>query len=146
MSDQQHFDAAAEGWQVIAEERVPSNVANIGPAVERVVAYLRMDPRARVREGEVSVALREAVANAVIHGNRMDPNKLVQIMLASATDGSLLLIVRDSGRGFDPSGVRSPVQGRAVHAPNGRGVFLMRELMKDVTFRDGGREVRIRIA
>ena len=139
------FDAEAEGLRLIADERVTSDVANIGPAVERIVEHLRADPRAREREDDVNLALREAVANAVVHGNERDPTKLVRIILAAAEDRSLFLIVQDSGRGFDPARVSSPVNGTAIHAPNGRGVFLMRELMKDVTFRDGGREVRLRI-
>jgi hypothetical protein len=47
MSDQTRLNAEAEGLQVIAEERVASTVANISPVVERVVAWLRMDPRAQ---------------------------------------------------------------------------------------------------
>ncbi len=95
--------------------------------------------------GRYNLALREAVANAVVHGNGRDPSKLVRIILASDDHDGLFLIVQDSGRGFDPASVSNPVRGTGIRAPNGRGVFLMRELMKDVTFRDGGREVRLRI-
>ena len=138
-------DLETEGLRVIAEEHVPSDVTNIGPAVERVVGHLRTHANAPGREEDVDLALREAVANAVVHGNGRDPRKLVHIILASDEDDGLFLIVRDSGRGFDPSRLSNPVCDRGIHAPNGRGVFLMRELMKDVTFRDNGREVRLRI-
>ncbi len=139
------FGLEAEGLRLIAEERIASKVINIGPVVERIVAYLRESGHATGREDDVDLALREAVANAVVHGNGQDPGKFVSIHVVSDSDGGVLLIVRDSGQGFDPSGVSSPVCGSAIQAPNGRGVFLMRELMKDVTFRNGGREVRLRV-
>ena len=138
-------DLEAEGLRVITEENLASDVTNIGPVVERVVRHLKTHANVPGSEEDVDLALREAVANAVVHGNGRDPRKLVNIILASDEDDGLFLIVRDSGRGFDPSRVSNPVRGPGIHAPNGRGVFLMRELMKDVTFRDNGREVRLRI-
>ena len=138
-------DLEAEGLRVIAEENLASDVNNIGPVVERVVRHLKTHVDVPGSEEDVDLALREAVANAVVHGNGRDPRKLVQIILASDDDNGLFFIVRDSGGGFDPSRVSNPVCDRGIHAPNGRGVFLMRELMKDVTFRDNGREVRLRI-
>lgn len=140
-----HPDLAAEGFHVIAEERVPSNVANISPAVDRIVSRIRAERRVVGREEDVDLALREAMTNAVVHGNNQDPTKLVRVIVASDDDDGLLLIVRDLGQGFDPSTLPSPVRDQGIHATNGRGVFLMRTLMKEVTFRDGGREVRMRI-
>jgi serine/threonine-protein kinase RsbW len=138
-------DFEAEGLRVIVEENLSSDVTNIGPVVERVVGHLRTHASVQGDEDDVDLALREAVTNAVVHGNERDPRKLVNIVLASDEADGLFLIVRDSGRGFDQSRVSSPLSGPGIYAPNGRGVFLMRELTKAVTFRDNGREVRMRI-
>ena len=140
-----HADLEAEGLHVIAEEHVSSDITNIGPAVGHIVSRLRAEGRAVGREEDVDLALREAVTNAVVHGNNQDPAKHVRVMAASDDAGGLFLVVRDAGDGFDPSVLPNPLQSERIQATNGRGVFLMHTLMKDVDFRDGGREVRMRV-
>ena len=85
------------------------------------------------------------MTNAVVHGNNQDPAKHVLVMAASDDAGGLFLVVRDADDGFDPSALPNPLQSERIRATNGRGVFLMHTLMKDVDFRYGGREVRMRV-
>src|ERR1700756_570089 len=69
----------------------------------------------------IDVAVREAVANAIKHGNLQDPEKQVQIDLA--VEGATLVIrVQDEGRGFDPAELEDPLAPENLLKPNGRGI------------------------
>jgi serine/threonine-protein kinase RsbW len=93
----------------------------------------------------ISLAVREALANAIIHGNDSDPEKPVDIAVAVNESCDLLITVKDSGGGFDPSGVPDPTVGDSLLASHGRGIFFMRKLMDKVDFRFGrGTEVIMR--
>jgi serine/threonine-protein kinase RsbW len=96
-----------------------------------------------VAEGErqwVELATREAVANAIKHGNRQDADKKVEIGVA-VDDGVLTITVADHGGGFDPSSVRDPLAPENRFARDGRGIFYMRKFMDSVGYEfrpDGG--------
>jgi serine/threonine-protein kinase RsbW len=95
---------------------------------------------------EVGMAVREAVANAIHHGNEADPGKRVVIDFGFE-DGEVVVIVTDQGKGFDPERVRDPLTGKNLLRPNGRGLLFMREFMDriDYTFdADGGTIVTLR--
>jgi serine/threonine-protein kinase RsbW len=78
-------------------------------------------------------ALREAVANAVRHGNRQDPERLVRI--AYTMEGSKVTIrVEDEGEGFDPADIPDPTDPENLLRPSGRGIFYMRQFMNRVDF------------
>lgn len=84
--------------------------------------------------GNIDLALREALVNAIIHGNHSDPRKAVRICVALQADRGVLIVVKDSGSGFDPSQVPNPVIGQNLLAGHGRGIFLINQLMQDVRF------------
>jgi serine/threonine-protein kinase RsbW len=90
---------------------------------------------------DISIALREALANAIIHGNESDPGKRVLVRCYTHEDLGLLVAIRDEGKGFDPDDVPDPRNAERIHLHHGRGVFMMRELMDQVMHRKGGREV-----
>jgi serine/threonine-protein kinase RsbW len=91
-------------------------------------------------EFAVELALREALNNAVIHGNGIDPHKLVEIRCRCERGKGVCLIVRDQGRGFDPSTVPSPLTPPGLAAEHGRGIHLIKVLMDEVSFKRGGSE------
>jgi len=97
----------------------------------------------------VSVAVRESVINAIKHGNRNDAQKRVHVEFTSLQDGdgrSLAVRVRDEGCGFDPSSLANPLAPENLLKANGRGIFLMRSFMDEMTFQraaEGGMEVRM---
>jgi serine/threonine-protein kinase RsbW len=78
-------------------------------------------------------ALREAVANAVRHGNRQDPKRLVRLeyLLHNST---VTISVEDEGQGFDPTAIPDPTDPENLLRPSGRGVFYMRQFMNRVEF------------
>ena len=94
----------------------------------------------------VGIAVREAVANAVKHGNRQDPDKQVELDFG-VEDDSLVIRVLDEGTGFDPAQVDDPLAPENMLKSSGRGIFYMKEFMDhiDYSFRpDGGTVVTLR--
>lgn len=84
----------------------------------------------------VDIAVREAVANAIKHGNRQDPAKRVTVDLA--LDGQELVIrIEDEGDGFDPARVEDPLDPQNVLKTNGRGIFYMNKFMDQVDYGRG---------
>ncbi|HXV77372.1 MAG TPA: ATP-binding protein [Candidatus Polarisedimenticolaceae bacterium] len=90
---------------------------------------------------DLEIALREALANAIIHGNSLQRGKRVFLRCYARPRRSLMIVVRDEGDGFNPTGVPDPRDDHRLHLPSGRGLLLMRELMDHVEYRRGGREV-----
>lgn len=93
--------------------------------------------------GNVLVATMEATNNAIIHGNKSDPNKQVKLEIVK-TDQDLVIRVADQGPGFDYSHVPDPTAPENLEKINGRGIFLMRRLSDDIIFHDAGRIVELK--
>ena len=87
----------------------------------------------------VDIAVREAVANAIKHGNRQDPGKKVRVD-AEVAGEDLVIRVEDEGMGFDPSAIQNPLAPENLLKPNGRGIFYMRSFMDEIHYgpRPGG--------
>jgi serine/threonine-protein kinase RsbW len=117
---------------------------SIAPVVEGVLAIAREMKCAAGKEYEIEVSLREALANAILHGCKGDPSKLVQCCVACDEDRGLLLIVRDPGHGFDPAQIPSPVLAENLYSEHGRGIYLINQLMDEVHFAHGGTEIRMK--
>ena len=89
---------------------------------------------------DVQLALTEAFANAVKHGNRGDHTKRVTVRF-SITPNRVVIRVQDQGAGFQPSVVPDPTQPSRRLLPTGRGILLMRAHMSEVHYCAGGTEV-----
>jgi len=81
----------------------------------------------------IGIALREAVANAIKHGNRQDPEKRVLVSFLG-DDGELRIVVGDEGEGFDPLHLADPLAPENQLKTSGRGIFYIKTFMEDVTF------------
>lgn len=75
------------------------------------------------------VAVTEAVNNAIVHGNRMDPDRTVRYSLECRPDG-VHCVVEDEGEGFSPDDIADPVSPENIMMEGGRGIFLIRALMQ----------------
>lgn len=84
----------------------------------------------------VDLAVREALANAIKHGNEQEPSKQVHVDLAVEA-GELVIQVEDEGMGFDPSQVLDPLAPENILRPNGRGITFMKSFMDDVQYGSG---------
>ena len=88
----------------------------------------------------IRLALEEALANAVKHGNQGDASKKITVRYAVTTEKAVI-IVRDEGNGFLPDEVPDPTTPDRLPLPSGRGIMLIRTYMDEVEYRDHGREL-----
>ena len=125
-----------------------SHVAAISPFVEQLMQFIRLLMRrsgmAKNTEGEIEIAISEALANAVIHGNHENAEKSVDVVCRCSLDGEVLIIVRDQGAGFESSAVPDPTEPERLFLTSGRGLHLMRSMMDEVSFEENGTVVRMR--
>jgi serine/threonine-protein kinase RsbW len=119
---------------------IPADPANIRTVTDGVAQALRNKPGIAGHEFEIELALQEALANAIRHGCQGDRTKSVQCCVTYEDAGDVLIVVRDPGSGFDVSRVPNPLEGSNVLKGNGRGIFLINQLMDEVRFADGGRD------
>jgi two-component sensor histidine kinase len=135
----QEFQMASELQTEIA---MRSQLGEIADVIER----LRSDPEvlARIcgREAAFLIAMREALTNAVTHGNRHNGFKKVYVQYTCEADNSLSILVRDEGDGFHPSEVPIP---KDMGQDTSRGIYLMTSCMDEVQFRRNGTEVYMRM-
>jgi serine/threonine-protein kinase RsbW len=123
---------------------ISADISAIGPVVERVMEIAREMNCTEGKEFEVEMALREALANAIVHGAKHDPDKHVQLCVGCDDARGMLIIVRDPGVGFDTQSVPSPVVGQNVFSEHGRGIYLINQLMDEVRFERGGTEIHMK--
>lgn len=117
----------------------PKNIEKISSLVDKLASKLQFSPDTY---GNVLISLTEAVNNAIIHGNREDTSKMVEVK-TTARDGRLAITVKDEGRGFDFKSLPDPTSPERVCECGGRGVFLMRQLSDRCRFHDNGRAVEM---
>ena len=84
------------------------------------------------KEFEIEMALREALANAVLHGCKGDPSKRIECTVSGDQENGITIVVRDPGSGFDPASLPSPTEDANLHSEHGRGILLINELMDEV--------------
>ncbi len=112
-------------------------------AATLVIRFARRHHFRKQQCHEIELAVREAVANAVLHGNGCDPGKKV-FLTAAVRPAGLVICVRDEGKGFDPAAVPDPLVSGNLMQESGRGLFLVKAYMDKVIWRpapQGGMEI-----
>lgn len=122
---------------------IPANLNAISGVVDGVMQIAREMKCAGGNEYEVQLALSEALSNAIIHGCNNDPSKKVECCVACTESSEIVIVVRDPGEGFVPAAVPNPLAGENVHATHGRGIYLINQLMDEVSFERNGAEIRM---
>lgn len=115
----------------------------VDPVVARVMESVREMKCGDGKEAAIELALQEALANAVVHGAKEDPTKVVECLVACDEQRGILIIVRDPGPGFDPQAIPSCTVGENLFSNHGRGIFLINQLMDEVKFRKNGTEIHM---
>jgi serine/threonine-protein kinase RsbW len=133
------FDRSA--YAIRLRTSFPSTRQSISDAVEVVLEVARRCGCSSEHEVDLEIALREALANAVIHGNEEDESKGIFVRCYGGAEKMLLILVRDEGTGFEPTDIPDPRCNDRVQLDHGRGLFLMHALMDHVEYRRRGREV-----
>lgn len=124
--------------------KLAANRASIDPVVEQVMDVIRQIESVNGKADDIELSLAEALANAVIHGAKEDPNKIVECLVACDQErGGILIIVRDPGVGFDPGSIPTCTMGENLYSDHGRGIFLINQLMDEVKFCKGGTEIHM---
>lgn len=113
------------------DEVLPSDVGLIDDVVESITNLVCRSGCAQ-DTGKIDIALREGLANAIVHGNRSHPAKRIRVCVALQQDCGILIIVKDAGSGFDPATLPDPVLGENLLSPHGRGIYLICQCMDEV--------------
>lgn len=115
------------------------NVQLLDQYVSKIAEKHRLAPDTY---GNILISLTEAVNNAIIHGNKSDETKFVEIR-TRVENGKLQISIADQGCGFDPKAVPDPTSIENRCKCGGRGVFLMQQLSDNCRFKDNGRKVEM---
>src|SRR5229473_5089022 len=126
--------------------QMPSEIKAISPLVDRLTRMIEESHCVLGEEPAVGLALREALNNAVLHGNRLDPVKLVQVHCRCEVGEGVSIVIKDQGRGFDPTVIADPSIIGNLEAEHGRGILLMRWLMDEVSFEFGYRGTEVHMS
>lgn len=127
------------------ELKLPSRIDSVGEAAAAVSEFLHRIGVAEDVAFGVDMAVREAVTNAVIHGNKLDDAKVVELKLRN-TPAVFEITVHDQGSGFNPNDVPDPTKDENLLRTSGRGIFFMRNFMDEVDWvadPKGGTNVRM---
>lgn len=125
--------------RVLNFESKTENISQVEKLVDEVCeAY-------KIREdfyGNILISLTEAVNNAIVHGNKLDPEKNVKVEY-TANEPILRFFISDEGPGFDYDNLPDPTAPENIEKPHGRGVFLMKNLADNCEFLEDGRIVKM---
>lgn len=122
---------------------MPSRRDAVAPMVERILDAARDAALDEEQRDNLAVALAEALSNAAVHGNQLQPQVPVRVAVAVTPGHSVVVDVADAGRGFDLASVSDPTADDHLLVPGGRGVFLMRRLVDELEYNDAGNRVRL---
>ena len=117
--------------------RIESRLTSLAVVEKAIDTFTKDTSISRDSYGKILVSVMEAVNNAIIHGNKSDQTKFVDIEL-KMTNGSLIVMVKDEGAGFKHSDVPDPTQPDNILKTSGRGVFLMKKLADEIEFNKKG--------
>jgi serine/threonine-protein kinase RsbW len=127
------------------QKSLEGRIEAIPPFVDELMSIVQSVGCAAGREREVEVALIEALANAVQHGCKNDPTKMIEVCVGCDESRGLLIVIRDPGPGFDPSSIPNPVVAQNLFSTHGRGIFLINQLVDEVHYEKGGTEIHMKI-
>jgi len=137
------YDFDPEKLTLRVRVTLAANRQSVDPVVEQVMESVRDLKCMNGKEDSIELALQEALANAVVHGAKEDPSKVVECIVACDEQRGMLIVVRDPGEGFDPKNIPSCTMGENLYSNHGRGIFLINQLMDEVKFRKNGTEIHM---
>jgi len=109
--------------------------------LNKVNAYAGLN---EIQMHKLMVAVTEAANNAIIHGNKLNPEKVATVV-CDVNPPWITFVIRDEGGGFDPSKVSSPLEQQNLLKASGRRIFLMKTLMDKVDFEIDKSGVRLEL-
>lgn len=117
----------------------PNNILKVENYLRDAQRDMNIDDQ---RFPDILISLTEAVNNAIIHGNKADESKNVEINMEGQHTG-IAISVTDEGRGFDPAQIPDPTAPENIECCGGRGVFIMSRLADKISFANNGSTVQM---
>ncbi len=117
---------------------VLSRMQNLDKVVAELVNFVAGNTT--IKEDAIELAVTEAVANAIIHGNKSDPRKKVHAHI-SINPQQITLQIADEGLGFDYKKLADPTKQENLYKQGGRGIFFIQYFMDEVKFNRTGNEI-----
>lgn len=139
------MDGKSAGNTRAVDVYLDSTLESVDNAEELVLDVARKAGFSEEELHKISMAVRETVVNAVVHGNRYSAHKKVHLSAAMEQD-RLLITVADEGAGFDPDSLPDPLAEENLLHQSGRGLLLVRAFMDEFQVRKlnpTGAEVRL---
>jgi len=127
------------------ELTLPSRIESIAEAANVAAKVVSRSGFGEEAAFGIDLAVREAVTNAILHGNKQDETKSVEIAFTKFSD-ELVITIRDRGEGFDPAAIPDPTAEQNLLKATGRGILFMRAYMDEVEWTHhpaGGTVVRM---
>lgn len=121
---------------------IPSDFHLARKAEDELLAELARRGYSKGSLFSIKLALEEGLNNAIKHGNRLDPKKIVELSYQVSKD-CVVIRITDQGSGFDLGAVPDPTSDENLEKPCGRGIMLMRAYMDEVHFNADGNQVRM---
>src|SRR5260370_12394174 len=119
---------------------MPSKIQAISPLVDRLMRLIEGSQCVPGEEFDIELALREALQNAVVHGNQENPERKVRIRCRCRPGNEISIVVTDQGKGFDFGKIVGNGITLDAESEHRRGIQLMKAYMDDVHFERGGAE------
>jgi len=120
---------------------IPENISSVENYVESICSEYEIDDSVF---GNILISLTEAVNNAIIHGNKRNPEKFVTISHSLENYPKTLIIkIKDEGDGFNYMNLPDPTAPENIEMIGGRGVFLIKQLADVVIFSDKGETIEL---
>ena len=124
---------------------LPSHIEAVADGAAAATDFIQSCGVGEAAAFGIDMAVREAITNAMVHGNKEDEAKTVEVTL-NCLGRELEIEVRDQGKGFDPTRIPDPTDPANILKTSGRGIFLMRTFMDEVQWSmrpEGGTSVRM---
>ena len=131
--------------QKTTELRLPSRIEVVEEVATAIAGIIKSSEFEEEAAFGIDLAVREAVTNAVLHGNNADESKFIEVILKSSEE-FIEISVHDQGAGFNPNEVPDPTDEENILKTDGRGIFFMRNFMDEVDWQinpQGGTTVRM---
>lgn len=124
--------------------KIESSTSKIQQAIKKLEQFLNSNGLYERIVNETTIAVSEAIANAVIHGNQNDPAKYVSVDV-KLNGKKLTVKVSDEGTGFSPSTLPNPLNRENRMKTSGRGVYLMKATMDEVNFNQSQKGLEVEL-
>lgn len=139
----QHAESSTERHAFTKDFACPGDAGAIAAARDSILQFLAEHGVTGEEEIDWTIALQEALANAVFHGCGDDAGKTIRASV-EVTPEEIKVVVRDPGAGFDLSSASGSGDAGINRSEHGRGILLMRSLMDEISYTRGGSELQMR--